>query len=80
MSMKPTQTLAMLAIREELRDARKRQGLSLQDVANMVTGFTRRAYVANWESGQAVPSVLQLERWAHALGYELRVAGPGDPS
>jgi transcriptional regulator with XRE-family HTH domain len=56
-----------------LREARIEQGLRLKDVADAIPGYPRVQDVSKWESGVEAPSFMRLERWAHALGYSVRV-------
>ena len=67
-------------IGERLREIRQAQGLSQREIEER-SGLLRD-YVSKIENGHAIPTLQVLERWAKALGVELRelfVVGNGQP-
>ena len=57
-----------LHLSEDIRAARRRMGLTQQQVAHRV-GITVRS-VSGWERGKAIPHQVTLEALARALGQE----------
>lgn len=55
----------------ELKSIRKRWGLSIQDLAEIVNVDERTIY--KWESGEDMP-VSSLTKWSDALGYNLTLS------
>ena len=49
-----------------LRHCRQRAGMRQQDLADQI--YVSRSTVANWETGQALPSVTMLPKISAALG------------
>lgn len=50
---------------------RARQGLSLEAVARRVG--TGKSSIHNWEHGDRSPNLDNLQAWARALGYQVRL-------
>ena len=57
-------------IAEFLRVERKRQGLTLQDLAAML-GASGHSVICNWEAGRSMPNFETLTAWAAALGFDV---------
>lgn len=55
-----------------IREARRRAGISQQELANR-TGLQQPA-IARWESGRVEPSLATVERLVGACGLELQLA------
>lgn len=54
-----------------LADERRRQGLSMREVGRRM-GVSPTS-MSNWEGGATEPTLGSLERWAAALGAQVRV-------
>ncbi|WP_125411768.1 helix-turn-helix domain-containing protein [Leeuwenhoekiella sp. MAR_2009_132] len=62
-------TLAPVAIREQLRAARKENKISLRDLADKCEGISY-SDISAYENGKKNPSLAKLEILAAALGRE----------
>ena len=54
-----------------LRDVRVERGISLEALAKK-TGFNIKSLV-RWETGQTIPLLSSVEKWATALSLDLEV-------
>lgn len=59
-----------------LRDIRIEQSRAILDIATEMD--TPPSSIACWERGEREPTILSVERWAKALGYELDLHKIGD--
>ena len=60
----------MTTIGHTIKAARRRRGLTLQNVAASL-GLTSRQQVYEWESGQVQPGPKHLAKLAEVLGLEI---------
>ena len=61
----------MIDLADTLRKARERRGMSQREVARLCD-VTMQS-VSSWEIGQVVPHFRVVERWARAVGYEIKL-------
>lgn len=61
-----------------LKDERKKQGLSLEEVGHRMGRTQGRSTIWQWEKGVNMPSLKNAREWALALGYgiDLRLEEP----
>lgn len=64
-------------LRELLKGKREEKGLTQAGVADMIE--VSRPLVGHWESGEKVPTVDGLQRWAAALGVPVEFAVGAHP-
>ena len=65
-----------MSILETLKKERKRQGLTLSDLA-LRLGVTEAA-ICCWENGTRDPKLSMVQRWAKALGLAVMIPQSGD--
>jgi DNA-binding transcriptional regulator YiaG len=61
----------VVAFARELADLRRKWGLSVDDLAEILSIGART--LRAWESGKKTPSSTKLIRWADALGYDFEL-------